>query len=105
MTVLLVIHIIIVVCLVGSILLQKSSNDGFSGGGVGNVNSMFSSRGKANFLSRATAILATAFIANSLLLAYLSSHTTRDGSIVEEVEVKKEEVKKDFSKPVVPLAE
>lgn len=80
--VLLVIHIIIVVCLIGVILLQRSSNDGFTGGGVGGMNSLMSGRASANLLTRTTAILATAFIISSLVLAYIASHTEHNASLV-----------------------
>ena len=77
--VLLVIHIILVVSLVLVILLQRTGQDGLSGlsgGGAAGANSLFSARGSANFLTRATAMLATGFICTSLALAYIASHKT-----------------------------
>ena len=45
---------------------------------------MFGSRGSGSFFSRATAILATAFFATSLTLAYLSSqHIGQDESLID----------------------
>jgi len=106
MTVLLVIHLIIILCLIVVILLQRSSAEGFTGGGE----SFMSSRGKASFMTRATAILATMFIVNSIILAYYSSHISRETSIIEkienkQVEVEKEEKPKEEQKPAVPLAD
>ncbi len=116
MDVLLVIQILVVLLLVGSILLQRSSQDGFvSGGGGGDA--FMSRRGSADFMTRTTAILAAIFLANSLVLAYLSSHAMRGESMIDKmfeeegavpaapVEAKKPEPKQ-ASKPLsVPVAE
>lgn len=84
MTVLLVIHLLIVIALIGVILIQRSSADGFTGGG-GSANPFMTSRGSANFLTRTTAILATAFIVSSLVLAYWASHRSQQ-TIVDEIQ-------------------
>ncbi len=90
MDILLVIHIIIVVCLIGVILMQRSATDGFTGAGGGN--SLMSGRASASFMSRATALLATAFIINSLVLAYMSSNSEESSLIESIVEEDKEKV-------------
>lgn len=84
MTVLLVIHTIIVVLLIGIILIQRSSNDGFTGGG--GVDSMMSGRAQANFLTKATSYLAAAFLISSLVLAYLSSHADRGKGLLDTLQ-------------------
>lgn len=106
MTVLLVIHIIVVLMLIGVILIQRSSSDGFTGGGGGG-DSLFSGKGKANMLTRTTAILATIFIVNSLILAYVSSHATRQESIIDKIETKQvdEPEEEKNEKPLVPIAD
>ena len=84
-TVILAIHIILVVSLVLVILVQRTSSDGLSGlGGGSSAGAIFSARGSANFLTRATAILATGFICTSLALAYLASHR-EGGSIADKI--------------------
>ena len=61
-TVLLSIHLVICVCLVVMVLLQKSEGGGLgigqSGGGIGDF---MTSRGAANFLTKTTTILAVCF--------------------------------------------
>lgn len=98
MEVLLVIHVIIVVCLIGVILLQRSSNDGFTGGG--NTNSLMSGRASANLLTRTTAILATAFMVSSLVLAYIAASTEKAASIIGDSDVPaQEEAQEPASSP------
>ena len=57
----------------------------FGGGASGSV---FGSRGSGNFMSRTTAILATIFFVNSLLLAWIVAHPEGAApSVVESVTV------------------
>lgn len=69
-TVIIVIHLMLVLALVGVVLLQKSEGGalGMGGGGGG----LMGSRGTANVLTRATAILGAGFFATSLILAILA---------------------------------
>ena len=83
MQVLLVIQVIVVVAMVAVILVQKSSSDGFTGNS--SPNSLMTGRAQANLFSRLTSIFATIFIVNSLILAYLASHTERGGDVVDEL--------------------
>lgn len=73
--ILLVLHVFLSLGIIGLVLLQKgsgaSAGASFGGGGAGSV---FGATGSSNFLSKSTAILATAFFINSLVLAYLASH-------------------------------
>ncbi|WP_343526820.1 preprotein translocase subunit SecG [Sphingomonas sp.] len=68
---LLVIHAIIAALLVVVILMQKSEGGGLGMGG--SPAGLMSARGAADFLSRATAVLATAFVGFSILLAVLAA--------------------------------
>src|SRR6201991_4718028 len=78
-TVVIVIHLMIVAVLIGSVLLQKSEGGGLGmGGGAG----FMSSRGTANLLSRATAILAAGFFLTSLVLSWLASYDRKPSSII-----------------------
>ena len=78
-TVVIVVHLMIVVVLIGTVLLQKSEGGGLGmGGGAG----FMSSRGTANLLTRTTAILAVCFFATSLLLSWLASFNRAPASIV-----------------------
>lgn len=65
-------HILLGICLISIILIQRSkgSDMGAAFGG-GASDTVFGARGSATFLSRTTAILATLFFASSLALAYI----------------------------------
>jgi preprotein translocase subunit SecG len=82
-TVLIVIHMLIVVALIVTVLLQRSEGGalGIGGGGSG---SFFSGRGQASLLTRATAILATLFFATSLGLTILATYTRAQKSVFEQ---------------------
>lgn len=70
----LVIHVFTALAVIGLVLLQhgKGADVGaaFGGGASGSV---FGSAGSANFMSRATAILAVVFFLSSLGLTYIST--------------------------------
>lgn len=70
--VLLVIHLLLAIGLVGVILIQRSEGGGLGMGG--SQGGFMTTRGAANLLTRTTAILATAFITTSLILAILAAH-------------------------------
>jgi len=75
MKLLLVAHVIIALSIVGLVLLQHGKGaDMGSGFGGGASSSLFGATGSANFLSRITAGLATAFFLSSLGLAYLATN-------------------------------
>jgi preprotein translocase subunit SecG len=70
---LLVVQGLVAVALIGFILMQRSEGGGLAGGG--SPAGMMSARGAADFLTRGTAILATIFVALSILLAGLAAGT------------------------------
>lgn len=70
MTFLLVVHSLIAVALVTVILLQRSEGGALGIGG--NSAGLMTARGAANLLTRATAILAAAFILTSIGLAVVA---------------------------------
>jgi preprotein translocase subunit SecG len=70
-TFLLVIHAIIAALLVGVILMQKSEGGGLGMGG--GPAGLMTARGAADFLTRATSILATLFVVMAFLIAALAS--------------------------------
>jgi preprotein translocase subunit SecG len=75
-TFLLVVHAIIAALLVAVILMQRSEGGGLTTGG--SPSGLMSARGAADFLTRATAVLATLFILMSIGLAFVaaSRHST-----------------------------
>ena len=70
-TVPIVIHLMIVLALVGVVLLQRSEGGGL---GIGGGSGFMTARGAANALTRATAILAAAFFATSLILSIFARY-------------------------------
>ena len=85
--ILLIVQLIVSLGIIALVLMQhgKGADAGaaFGGGASGSV---FGSRGSGNFMSRATAILATIFFVNSLLLAYIVAHPEGSApSVVESV--------------------
>lgn len=77
-TFLLVVQAVVAAILVGVILLQKSEGGGLTSGG--SPAGLMSARGAADFLTRTTSVLATAFVALSIVLAVLAA-TRRSTSI------------------------
>ncbi len=82
-TILLVILIIIAIAMIGLVLLQRSEGGAL---GIGGPGAMFSARGTANLLTRATAGLAAAFMILSLVLAILSGSWADRESVLDTVE-------------------
>lgn len=86
----LIIHVIIIIAMIGIILLQRSEGGGLGmGGGTGGF---MTARGAANFLTRATAVLAGLFFFTSLFLALLTKlernrmNVISSGDIVSTIE-------------------
>jgi preprotein translocase subunit SecG len=72
--VVLIIHTLIALGIIALVLLQRGKGaDAGAAFGAGASGTVFGARGSGSFFSRATAVLATAFFASSLTLAYLSS--------------------------------
>lgn len=71
-TVILAIHLMLALALVGVILIQRSEGGGL---GIGsNAGGFMTTRGTANLLTRATMVLAGAFMLTSLILAWTATH-------------------------------
>jgi preprotein translocase subunit SecG len=80
---LLSVHILIAIALVGVILLQKSEG-GALGMGGGGMSGFMTGRSTANLLTRATAILAAAFMTTSALLVVLHNRERAPQSIIDQ---------------------
>jgi preprotein translocase subunit SecG len=111
--VIIVAHVVVALGIIGLVLLQHGKGaDMGSGFGGGASSSLFGASGSANFLSRATAVLATVFFLLSLALAYLATNRPREsGSVVDRVPAQsapaaKKDEKKDAAVPApVPTPE
>lgn len=79
-----VVHVLAAASLIGLILLQHGKGaDMGAAFGSGASGSLFGVTGSSNFLSRATALSVTVFFATSLALAYIASHRSSSGSVIQ----------------------
>ncbi len=79
-------HILAAIGVIGLVLVQHGKGaDMGAAFGSGASGSLFGATGSANFLSRATAVLATVFFVTSLTLAYLASNRPQTaGSVMQD---------------------
>ena len=86
--ILLVVHVVLALGIISLVLLQRGAgaNAGAVLGGGGGAGSVFGASGSSNFLSKTTAILATAFFINSMVLAYMASHREGPATVIDEIE-------------------
>ena len=114
-SVLVIIQVVIAVALIGLVLVQQGKGaDMGAAFGSGASGTVFGASGSANFMSRATAALATAFFVISLTLAYLANSQSTGGTgsvtdalnqqptIIEETVVPEEAVEATEPTVVVP---
>ena len=82
----LAIHILVAIAIIGLVLMQHGKGaDMGAAFGSGASGSLFGATGSANFLSRATGILAAIFFVTSLTLAYIgSSKPKTTGSLMQK---------------------
>lgn len=83
-----------------SVLLQKSSSMGL-GAYSGSNDSMFGSKGPANFLTKLTFTFGFLFVLNTLVLGYLYNQK-KESSVVDNVELKTLSSESNISIPVAP---
>ena len=94
----LILNVVLALLLILVVLLQKSEG-GALGLGV-SQDSYISSRSAGNFLTKATAIIATLFIITSISLTIISKEEFSSKSVLEEVEEEK-----DSSEPEIPKSD
>jgi len=89
----LIAHTLIALGIIALVLLQRGKGaDAGAGFGAGASGTVFGARGAGSFFSRATAVLATAFFASSLTLAYLSAQRVSEPDLlIEETQVIEEQ--------------
>ena len=101
-TIILVIHLMLALALIATVLMQRSEGGALGiggGGGGGGGFGLMSARGTANLLTRATAVIATCFIATSLLLAVLAGGGREPTSILDQP------ANEQSQQPAVPLSQ
>ena len=73
-TLLFILQVVVAVVLIVFVLIQHGKGaDAGAAFGSGSSSTVFGSQGSSSFLTKVTTFLAIVFLANSLLLAYLTS--------------------------------
>lgn len=93
-TIIIVIHLLVVIALVATVLLQRSEGGGL---GIGGGSGFMSARGAANALTRTTSILAAAFFATSLALSLLARYQAQPTDILDRLPQTQGEQQQDGS--------
>jgi preprotein translocase subunit SecG len=104
--VLLVIHLLVALAMIGVVLLQRSEGGALGmggGGGGGGMGGFLTGRGTANLLTRATAILAAAFMVTSLTLSILADGGSEPTSILDDLPVTAPSQDQEPAGPSVPV--
>ncbi|MET0239717.1 MAG: preprotein translocase subunit SecG [Sphingobium sp.] len=97
-TFILVVQAIVAAALVTVILMQRSEGGGLGVGG--SPSGFMSARGAADFLTRATTVLATIFVLLSIVLAFIAA--TRHAASTVDTSLVNTAVTPDQSGPITP---
>lgn len=85
--VVLIVHLILALCLIGVVLLQRSEGGGLGmGGGGGGGGGVMSGRAAATALGKLTWAFAIAFIATSMTLTILAAANSENASVVDRIQ-------------------
>lgn len=104
MSILIFLYILICFGLIVSILLQSSKGGGLAAGafgGGGDVGAVFGGRGAGTFLSRMTTVLATLFLAASILISFVNQGDSGGSGLIQQ-EQQKRSSSIPASVPLVP---
>ena len=80
---LIVIHVMVCFLMVGAILLQSGKGAEIGASFGGSSQTVFGSRGPANFLSKFTVVVAAIFMLTSLSLAMLAKERTFSSTVID----------------------
>ncbi|AJE48229.1 preprotein translocase subunit SecG [Celeribacter indicus] len=97
--VILVIHLILALCLIGIVLLQRSEGGGLGMGGGGDV---MTGRAAATALGKLTWIFAIGFIATSLTLTVLARQEAANSSVVDGITLEDDSAPAQEDTPSLP---
>jgi len=82
-TLVIIIHIIACFLMIGAILLQSGKGAEIGAAFGGSSQTVFGSRGPANFLSKFTVVVAVVFMVTSLSLAMLAKEKTFSSTVID----------------------
>ena len=83
--VILIVHLILALCLIGVVLLQRSEGGGLGMGSGGGGGGVVSGRAAATALGKLTWGFAIAFICTSLTLTILAAAKSESGSVLDRI--------------------
>jgi preprotein translocase subunit SecG len=83
--VVLIVHLILALCLIGVVLLQRSEGGGLGLGGGGGGGGLVSSRAAATALGKVTWLFAIAFIITSLTLTIIAAQKSSNSSVLDQI--------------------
>lgn len=83
--VILIVHLILALCLIGVVLLQRSEGGGLGLGGGGGGNGLVSSRAAATALGKVTWAFAIAFIITSITLTIIAAKNSAGSSVLDRI--------------------
>jgi preprotein translocase subunit SecG len=82
-TLIVIIHVFICVLMIGAILLQSGKGAEIGASFGGSSQTVFGSRGPANFLSKLTVVVAAIFMITSFTLAILAKQRTFESTVID----------------------
>ncbi len=82
-TLIVIVHIFICFLMIGAILLQSGKGAEIGAAFGGSSQTVFGSRGPANFLSKLTVVVAAVFMVTSLTLAILAKQRNSASTIID----------------------
>lgn len=83
--VLLIVHLILALCLIGVVLLQRSEGGGLGLGGGGGGGGAMSGRGQLTALGKLTWAFAVAFIGTSVALTIVAAQNSAGSSVLDRL--------------------
>ncbi|WP_095590554.1 preprotein translocase subunit SecG [Actibacterium ureilyticum] len=83
--VILIVHLILALCLIGVVLLQRSEGGGLGMGGGGGGGGVMTGRQAATALGKMTWGFAIAFICTSIALTVIAAQNSAGGSVVDRL--------------------
>lgn len=102
-TVVLIVHLILALCLIGVVLLQRSEGGGLGLGGGGG-GGLVSSRAAATALGKVTWLFAIAFIVTSLTLTVIAARKSSTSSVLDQIGVDAP-ARPDSDAPLLPTGD
>lgn len=81
----LVVHLILAICLIAVVLLQRSEGGGMGLGGGGSSGGLMTGRQAATALSKLTWAFAAAFLATSITLTILAAQNSEITSVLDRI--------------------